>query len=112
MYSVVMATMLAAGTTTPSWHHNRCYSSCYSCYSSSCYYSSCYCSSCYCSSCYCSSYRYCHGCYSCYSCYSCHSCYCSSCSVVYHHHGCSVCCGGVVISQPVVIEVPAKKKGE
>ena len=116
MYSVVMATMLAAGSTTPAWHHHRCYSSCHSCYG----YSSCYCSSCY-SSCY--SYRsHCHGCNAYYGCSSCHcSCYSgysgysgyagyycsgchSSCTTVYYS-SCNVCS----TSAPRVIEVPAKK---
>ena len=130
MYSVVMATMLAAGTTTPAWHHHhhRCYTSCYSCYSC---YSSCY--SCYssCHGCYsgCHTYRHhhCHGCYSygcsscsCYSCYSgyagysgyyCSGCSCS-CTIVYYSScsvcsTCSICC--TTEAAPRVIEVPAKK---
>ena len=121
MYSVVMATMLAAGSTTPAWHA-RCHSYCHSCYSScySCYsgyggyggYCSSYCSSCWCSSCYCSRS---YGCYS--SCYS--SCYCSSycsscyCSGAVYYSGCycstcSVCCSASV-TQPRVVEVPPKK---
>ena len=100
MYSVVLATMLAAGSTTPAWHHGHsCYSSCYSCYSScSCYagysgyagyshhchsYRSCYCSSYYCTSSYCSSYctTYVYpSCSYCSTCYS--SCHCSSTIIV------------------------------
>jgi len=120
MYSVVMATMLAAGSATPAWHH--CHSYCSSCYG--------------CSSCHSyPGYRLfghfhgCHGCYSgcscsCYSGYagysgycSCSSCYCSSycstcctCTVAYSSCACSApaCC----TSGPRVIEVPEKKKTE
>jgi uncharacterized protein (TIGR03000 family) len=104
MYSVVLATMLAAGSTTPAWHH---YHSCYSCYS--CYSGySCY---------------GCHGCYGCYGCYGCHGCY-GSYRVfpIFHRsycHGCvsydccscyscstyvySGCCSCHVCSMPVVV---------
>lgn len=117
MYSVVLATMLTAGSATPAWHH------CHSCYSSSCYCSSCY-----------SGYAGYAG-YGCCS-YSCHTshhvfpifhrhCYSScscSCGVVYYS-GCSCyspcscttyyyspCCGGVVA--PQVVPVPPAKGGE
>ena len=97
MYSVVLATMLAAGSTTPAWHH---YHSCYSCYS--CYSGySCYsCHGCYgCYGCY-GDYRvfpifhhsYCYGCVS-YGCYSCNGCT----SYVY-----SSCCSCYVCSSPVI----------
>jgi uncharacterized protein (TIGR03000 family) len=119
MYSVVLATMLSAGASTPDWHHcHGCYSYCgCSCYCScSCYgyagyrhyshhchgWCGCYggygchsyvsyCS-CYCSSCYCSS-CYCSSCY-CSSCY-CGGCYCSGC------YG----CGYAVYSTPTVIPI-------
>lgn len=118
MYSVVLATMLSAGSTTPEfcWHH-----SCHSCYSS------CYCSSCY--SCY-SGYAGYAGYCSC-SCYSsCHHifpifhhhsyCHCS-CSTVYYSSCCSCysscttyyspCCGGVIYG-PQVMPVPPAKGSE
>lgn len=116
MYSVVLATMLAAGATTPSWHHGH--RSCHACYSGYSCHNSCAFSS-----------RHCHsGCYSGYGCYSGCSCYggcsnysgcgcyssygcsCSySCSTVVAY-GCSGCCGGVnVPSTPQVVPVPPSK---
>lgn len=113
MYSVVMATMLAAGSTTPAWHHCRsschgcysgCYSSCYSCYSGyNGYRSGCYCS-CNGYSCYSG-----YGAYACSSCYSCYSCSCS-CSVGYYSCSvCSTCSTCCCTTSPRVIEVPGKK---
>jgi uncharacterized protein (TIGR03000 family) len=114
MYSVVLATMLAAGSTTPAWHTRSCHS-CYTCYTScSCY----------------SSYS-CYGCSSCCSYYSCHSCYsshrifpifhhhcygcttyvyssCSSCSYCSHPvvvYGCSGCCTSAVVVAPATPRV-------
>lgn len=106
MYSIVLATMLTAGTATPSWCHHchGCYG-CYGCYAGYCH-GGWGCHHChgwcggygYCG-CYCSCYSYC-GCYSCYSCYS--SCYCSG------YYGC--CCGGVIYS-PQVYPVPPAPPG-
>lgn len=104
MYSVVMATMLAAGSTTPAWHHH-CYSSCYGC-----------------SSCYSYPvhrifhYHHCHSYYGC-GCYSGYRGYCSGCTTVVYYSGCnicsgcSICCGGVIVTPaaPRVIEVPPAK---
>jgi uncharacterized protein (TIGR03000 family) len=114
MYSVVMATMLAAGTTTPAWHHHHSYGygyGCHSCYSSYC--SRCYCSSyggygccggCYSYGCYGGGYGCCGGCYS-YGCY-CSGCY--GCSVAYSYGCCSapVCC---TAAGPRVVPVPSKQ---
>jgi uncharacterized protein (TIGR03000 family) len=96
MYSVVLATMLAAGSTTPAWHHcHSCYG-CYGCYS-------------------------CHSCYSCYGCHGCHSgypgyrifpifhrSYCHGCWGCSSCYGCttyvySSCCSCHVCSSPVVV---------
>ncbi len=72
MYSVVLATMIAAGSTTPAFCHSAHHR----------YYASCY------SSCYCCSYS----CYSCYSGYSGYSGYCCSYShchrPLFSHHCC------------------------
>jgi uncharacterized protein (TIGR03000 family) len=127
MYSVVLATMLTAGSTSPAWHStNHCtywYSghACYSGYSGHHWYPG---------------YRlfhgfhhhHCHSCYSGYSGYASYSCYagygcwsrCSSCCSTYVYHGCSVCsgcttvythgcCGGVAVSpqSPRVVPVPS-----
>lgn len=132
MYSVVLATMLAAGSSTPAWHHHHScygsyYSSCYgSCYGS--YYSSCY------GSCYGSYYSSCYGGHglfhrhhyprhtgyvynSCYGCCggccggvvysSCYGC-CGGCCGGVIYSSCYGCCGGTVIvpSAPVVVPVP------
>ena len=108
MYSVVLATMLVAGGSTPAWHNcHSCYSgysgySCYSGYSGYSGYGCCHsypgyrifpsfhhCHS-YCSSCYCSGPVY----YSCSSCYSSSSCY-------------TCCSSSVIVSPgPRVIPVP------
>lgn len=128
MYSVVLATMLAAGSTTPAWH---CHRSCHTCYAGYSSYSGYSCYSGY--ACSCSCYSGCHGCHRifpifhrhhCHSCYS--SCYgctgyvyygCYSCS---YCSGCTICCGGTVVvcsapvccggavSQPKVVPVPGK----
>jgi uncharacterized protein (TIGR03000 family) len=131
MYSVVLATMLAAGSTTPAWHHHH---SCYSCYAncySSCggyagysgygHYSGygCY-SGCSCSTCF-----GCHRIFPIFHRHHCHSsCFCScSCTGVVYYSSCSVCCGGPVyyygctgcticcggvVTQPRVVPVPEK----
>lgn len=70
MYSLVLAAMLTAGSTTPSWCHgcHGCYSchGCYGCYSCGCY--GCY--GCYGGGCYGGYYGGCYGCYGgCYGCY-------------------------------------------
>src|SRR4051794_37612928 len=77
MYSVVLATMLTAGSATPAWHHHG-FHGCHGCWGCHC---SCYCGggcySCGCWGCHgCHRSYGCHGCYggcSCYGCYS--SCY-------------------------------------
>jgi uncharacterized protein (TIGR03000 family) len=113
MYSVVLATMLTAGSAAPAFGHHgchSCYSSCHSCYSSySCY--SCY--SCYtCYGCYGGHgglFHHNRGCY-CSSCYSsCCSCYSSCCGGYYYSSCCGgyICCGGTVIT-PQVVPVPTK----
>ena len=120
MYSVVLATMLAAGSSTPAYCHNYCHS-CYGGYhvGGYSYYSGCSCyGSCY-SSC---SYSYGCSCYSSCSCYrSCHHfshfhqfnhfhhfrtfCHCSCSTPIivvptyyYGCYGCCGCCGGVSYS--------------
>lgn len=115
MYSVVLATVLMAGSATPDWH-NRCHScySGYSCYAGySCYsgYSGYGCYSCY-SSCHgCHGifpifHRHsCHGCCSTYVYSSCHSC--SVCSRPVVVYSAPICCGGVITTTPRVIEIPA-----
>lgn len=115
MYSLVLATMLTAGSATPSWGHgwycfggcggcwsckgcHGCYG-CHGCSGCSCYGCSCYGCSCWGCSCYgCS----CWGC----SCYGC-SCYGCSCYGCWGCYGCSSCgCGGwgfpaAVIATPI-----------
>jgi uncharacterized protein (TIGR03000 family) len=93
MYSIVLATMLTAGSATPQFcffsHCHGCWSSCHGC--SGCYschgcWSACYgCYGCYsCHGCWSSCYN-CFGCWdSCYGCYGCHGCW-SSC---YSCYGC------------------------
>jgi len=122
MYSVVLATMLAAGSTTPAWHIGH-RSHCHTCYSGySCHHS-------------CSGYafhhhsRHCHSsCYSGYSCYTGCSCYsgcsyysgcscyasygcsCSwSCSTVVSY-GCTGCYGGgIAPASPQIVPVPSSE---
>ncbi|MSQ95983.1 MAG: TIGR03000 domain-containing protein [Gemmataceae bacterium] len=115
MYSVVLATMLTASSAIPDFHrcHNSCYAG-YSCYSG---YSS-YGGGCSCYSGYSGYSGYaCHGCHGIFPIFHRHhcstgvaySCHCTCTRVVYST--CStVCCGGVIISQPKVIAVP--KSGE
>ena len=100
MYSVVLATMLAAGSTTPDWGHHR-YSGCYGCsgYSCSGCYGGCYGRSSY-GSCYGSCYGGCYGSYSGYGGYSGYSGYSGYGSYSgyggYSCQGCYGCYGGTV----------------
>jgi uncharacterized protein (TIGR03000 family) len=87
MYSIVLATMLTAGTATPAWGHG-CHG-CFGCYGcSGCY--GCYC----CGGCY-GGYGYGYGCYCCGGCYGCggygYGCYC--CGGCYGCYGCGGCYG-------------------
>jgi uncharacterized protein (TIGR03000 family) len=129
MYSVVLATMLAAGSTSPAWHNGPVgyWSNCHACYSGySCYnaypgyarHHSIFhhCHGCY-RSCGCYSYScYSYGCYSSCGC-SCYSgctayipysygCSCSCSTIV--SYGCTGCCGGVAAPMtPRVVPVPS-----
>jgi len=103
MYSVVLATMLAAGSTTPAWHHcHSCYG-CYGCYS--CYNGY----GCYgCHGCHIGFFHrsYCNGCWGCSSCYGCTSyvysscCSCYVCSSPVIGYGCNGCSGPRVMPVP------------
>jgi uncharacterized protein (TIGR03000 family) len=114
MYSVVLAAVLTAGTSTPDFGCHGCYG-CHGCHGCSGCYGGCSGAFYGCSGCY----GGCHGCYgsSCYGCYgsSCYGCYGSSChgchgTIVYGCYGsCHGCCGGTVIIEKHVIVIPEKK---
>jgi uncharacterized protein (TIGR03000 family) len=102
--------MIAAGSTTPAWHHHHArhsYRSCnaYSCYSScSCYgrYVGC-----------CCGYTGCYGCYSSYG-YGYNGGGCCYYSAPVVSYGCTGCCygGGVINSSPRIVPVPSSANSE
>jgi uncharacterized protein (TIGR03000 family) len=119
MYSVVLATMLMAGTTSaPDWGCRGCYGCCNGCCGG--YYSCCSC--CGCCGCYggfyshgccgCCAGGWCSGCYGCCcsgGCYGWYTNWCGCCGGYYSCYGCcGCCCGGVVILQPAYVAPAAK----